>query len=63
MSQLLEEDRFVMNYFVVSSKHQKVAAEGDGVIVTFNCREGKKATVPEVLKKRILDIQASSPEG
>ena len=53
----IDEDRFVMNYLVFSTKHQKVAAEGDGVIVTFNYREGKKVTVPEIVKQRIIDIE------
>ena len=34
----VEHDRFVMEYYVVSHKHQKVAAEGEGVIVSFNYR-------------------------
>jgi acyl-CoA thioester hydrolase len=53
----LEEDRFVMNYLVVSKKHEKVAAEGDGVIVTFNYRKSIKVAVPEVVRQKILDIQ------
>ena len=57
----IEDDRFVMNHLVVSKKHQKVAAEGDGVIVAFNYREGKKVIVPEVVKQRIIDIQKSAP--
>jgi acyl-CoA thioester hydrolase len=57
----IEEDRFVMNHLVVSEKHQKVAAEGDAVIVTFNYREGKKVIVPEVVKQRIFDIEKSAP--
>ena len=57
----IEEDRFIMNHVVVSTKHQKVAAEGDGVLVTYNYREGKKVTVPEVMKQRILDIEKSVP--
>jgi len=56
----IEEDRFIMNYLVVSAKHQKVAAEGDGVIVTFNYREGKKVTVPEVVRQKILDFEKSA---
>jgi acyl-CoA thioester hydrolase len=55
------EDRFVMNHLVVSKKYEKVAAEGDGMIVTFNYREGKKVTIPEVVKQRILDIQKLAP--
>jgi acyl-CoA thioester hydrolase len=58
----IDEDRFVMNHLVLSTKHSKVAAEGDGVIVTFNYREGKKVTVPEVLKRSILDIEKLASE-
>ena len=58
----IDEDRFVMNYLVVSAKHQKVAAEGDGLIVTFNYREGKKVMVPEVVRQKILDFEKSVPE-
>ena len=58
----IDEDRFIMNHIVVSAKHQKVAAEGDGVIVTFNYREGKKVTVPEIVKQRISDIEKSAPK-
>jgi acyl-CoA thioester hydrolase len=57
----IEDDRFVMNHLVVSKKHQKVAAEGDGLIVTFNYREGKRVSVPDVFKQRIIDIQKSAP--
>jgi len=53
----IEEDRVIMNYLVVSTKHQKIAAEGDGVIVAFNYKENKKAVVPEELKQRILDLE------
>ena len=58
----IEEDRFIMNHIVVSAKHQKVAAEGDGVIVTFDYREGKKVIVPEIVKQRISDIEKSAPK-
>lgn len=58
----IEEDRFVMHHLVVSTKHQKVAAGGDGVIVTFDYREGKKVAVPEEVKRRILDIEKPALE-
>ena len=57
----IEEDRFIMNHLVVSIKHQKVAAEGESVLVTYNYREGKKVTVPEVVKQSILDMEQSVP--
>ena len=53
----IEKDRFMMDYRVVSTKHQKLAAEGDGVIVTFNYRENKKVIVPEELRLLIMKIE------
>lgn len=53
------EDRITMAHCVFSTTHQKIAAEGDALIVTFNYRENKKAPLPEVLKKRIMDIQGA----
>ena len=50
---------FTMNHHVFSTKHQKAAAEGDGVIVIFNYREGKKVAIPEVVRRSILDIEKS----
>jgi acyl-CoA thioester hydrolase len=53
----IEQDRFTMNYLVVSTRLQKVAAEGDGLIVAFNYGENKKAIIPDELKQRILDLE------
>jgi acyl-CoA thioester hydrolase len=53
----IDDDRFIMNHRVVSTNHQKVAAKGDGVVVAFNYRAGKKVPVPEVVKQRIFDIE------
>jgi len=55
----IEQDRFVMEYFVVSHKHQKMAAEGEGIVVSFNYRENKKAALPEEVKQRIAALEAS----
>ena len=54
----IETDRFTMEYYVVSHQHQKVAAEGNGLIVCFNYKENKKASLPAELKKRIEDLEA-----
>lgn len=53
----IEEDRFIMNYIVVSTKHKKIAAEGNGVIVAFNYRENRKTLIPEELRQLIQDIE------
>ena len=55
----IEEDRFTMGYSVFSTNHRKVAAEGDGLIVTLNYRESKKVQIPGELRQRILDLEGA----
>lgn len=55
------EDRFTMNYLVVSKRLKKVAAEGDGLIVAFNYRENRKAIIPDDLRQRINDLEKTVP--
>ena len=55
----VQADRFTMEYYVVSHKHQKVAAEGTGLIVCFNYKENKKTAVPAELKRRIEELESS----
>jgi acyl-CoA thioester hydrolase len=55
----IEEDRFMMGYGAFSTNHQKVAAEGDGLIVTLNYREGKKVQIPGELRQRIVDLEGA----
>jgi acyl-CoA thioester hydrolase len=55
----VQDDRFTMEYYVVSHKHQKVAAEGTGLIVCFHYKENKKTPIPAELKKRIEELEAS----
>ena len=53
------EDRFSMKYVVVSHRHNRIAAEGDGVVVMYNYHEGKKTAVPGELRKRISELEKS----
>lgn len=55
----VEHDRFMMEYCVVSQRHQKIAAEGEGIIIPFNYRETKKTSLPEEVKQRIAAVDAS----
>jgi len=55
----IKEDRFMMDYRVVSTKNQKVAAEADCVIVTFDYRENKKVPVPEELRRLIMEVEST----
>ena len=49
----IAEDRFTMKYVIVSHKHQKIAAEGDGVVVMFNYNEGRKTAISEEINMKI----------
>ena len=51
------EDRFVMKYLVVSHRHARAAAEGDGLIVSFDYRAQRKAPLPEEIKARIRALE------
>ena len=53
----IEETRFGMDYLVVSHAHQRVAAEGEGVIVSYDYREKRKAPIPDELRDRLLALR------
>jgi acyl-CoA thioester hydrolase len=55
----IEEDRFVMEHYAVSHKAQATAAEGEGVIVSYNYHENKKTPLSEEMKQRILALEKS----
>jgi acyl-CoA thioester hydrolase len=52
-------DRFTMEFCVVSHRHQRIAAQGDGVIVSFNYRENRKAALPEPWQQRISELEST----
>lgn len=56
----IESDRFWMKYAVVSHRHRRVAAEGDGLVVMYDYRAGRKVAIPEEIKKRIAVMEKRS---
>ena len=52
----LLEDRFTVESCAVSHQHQKVAAQGTGIVVAFDYRTQKKAHWPSALRQNILDL-------
>ncbi|MEE4600357.1 MAG: thioesterase family protein [Desulfobacteraceae bacterium] len=54
---VLENDRFLMNYLVVSHKHKNIAAIGEGMLVSFNYLENKKAPLPDDIRARITGLE------
>ncbi|MEJ5347765.1 MAG: thioesterase family protein [Desulfosoma sp.] len=56
----LDVDRFRMEYRIVSHRHQKIAAEGDATIVSYDYRKRTKAPLPEVVRRYILDLEGQT---
>ncbi|MEO8199570.1 MAG: thioesterase family protein [Gemmatimonadota bacterium] len=56
----IKEDRFSMEYVVVSLSLGAIVAEGSGVIVSFDYAAGRKAPLPEEVRRRITSIEGTS---
>src|ERR1043166_9126911 len=56
----LQEDRFTMEYRLVSRKLAAVAAEGTGTIVTYHYAQGVKTPIPDELRRRIAELEATA---
>lgn len=56
------DDRFTMKHIIVSHRLSKIAAEGDGVLVTYDYRKKRKVPLPADLRQSILDIERSGKE-
>ncbi len=55
----IEKDRFIMKYAVISHKFCKIAALGEGELVTFDYNSNKKALIPDEIRKRINELEKS----
>lgn len=54
----LKDDRFVMRYRVVSESKNAVAAAGDGLIVSYDYRNERKAPLPPEVRRRIETLES-----
>lgn len=54
----VEADGFMMHYCVYSERHQRVAAEGSGRIVSYDYRNKCKAPIPQELAARLAALAA-----
>ncbi|GIW21088.1 MAG: hypothetical protein KatS3mg068_0095 [Candidatus Sericytochromatia bacterium] len=53
----ISNDRFWMKYSIFSKKNNKIVAEGEGLIVSYDYRNNCKIELPEELKNNILKIE------
>lgn len=54
----IDEDRFTLETVIVSHGLAEVAAESEGVVVTFNYREQKKTPIPDEIRRRIEELES-----
>lgn len=54
----IQEDRFVIEHCIVSHKHQKVAAKGEGVVVAYDYLNLKKTTISPEIKRCIEKLES-----
>jgi len=54
----IESDRFTLEHIVLSQRHDKLAAEGEGLIVAFDYNKNKKGLFPGDMIELIHDIEA-----
>ena len=54
---VIEADRFVTHYRVVSHKLGKVAAEGDGLVVCYDYQNKKRADLPHQIRQAIESLK------
>ncbi len=52
-------DRFTMEYAVVSERLARVAASGEGVLVSFDYAAAQKTELPAAWRERIVEIERS----
>lgn len=52
-------DRMTMVHRTISVRHQRIAAEGEGVIVTYNYTQLAKTRVPDAMRAAIIAFEES----
>lgn len=57
----LQADRFLMNYIIVSHTAEKVAARGEGMIVSYDYTALQKAPLPVAVRKAIEQLENNTP--
>jgi acyl-CoA thioester hydrolase len=56
-------DRFVMEYRVVSEGQEAIAAEGSAVVVSYDYAAGRKAPLPEAVRRLIAELEGFTGVG
>lgn len=55
----IESDRYTVEHRVVSHRHQKVTAFGDGIIVNYDYQKGRKTPLTDEVRNAIEELEAT----
>ena len=55
----IESDRFTLEHVIVSYEQAEVVTVGQGTVVTFHYVIGAKVPVPDEIRRRIADLEAT----
>ena len=58
----MEDQYFTMKYAIVSHKYQRLVAIGDAKVVMFDYVNNKKTSIPDEVRKTIIDLEESVDE-
>ena len=58
----MADQHFTMKYAVISLKHQGLAAIGDAKVVMFDYVNNKKVSIPNEIRKTIIDLEKAVDE-
>lgn len=56
----VRDDRFTLEHHIVSEHLGAVVTEGHGVVVTYHHGERKKVPMPDEIRRRIAELEASA---
>lgn len=56
----ISADRCILQHRVISTRHRKVAAEGEGVIVCYDYRQQRKVAISAAMRARIEAVEANA---
>jgi acyl-CoA thioester hydrolase len=54
----ISDDRFTMEYRVVSNRHAAVAADGGGIVVAYDYGQRAKTSIPRDVRRRMDEVAA-----
>ena len=53
----IASDRFTMQYAIASHTSRRIAAEGEGLLVSFDYQKNEKANIPDIVRQHIISLE------